>query len=141
MKKSVLIVDDNDRYANNLKVWFEQKGFETVRAVDAAQGWEIYSKDKNRFHTIVTDITMETQTSGLWMIRKIHKDGYQGNKIIATTGFDFPGVMFFSSSILPWFAGIGWMVPKVPLKQGTVVFLPTYLKKENPFRNGRLTTF
>ncbi|PJZ41457.1 hypothetical protein CH370_11755 [Leptospira kmetyi] len=133
MKKSVLIVDDNDRYANNLKVWFEQKGFETVRAFDAAQGWEIYSKDKNRFHTIVTDITMETQTSGLWMIRKIHKDGYQGNKIIATTGFDFPGVMFFSSSILPWFAGIGWMVPKVPLKQGTVVFLPTSLKKKIRF--------
>ncbi|MCG6169389.1 response regulator [Leptospira sanjuanensis] len=135
MKKSVLIVDDNDRYANNLKVWFEKKGFETVRAIDAAQGWEIYSKDKNRFHTIVTDITMETQTSGLWMIRRIHKDGYQGNKIIATTGFDFPGVMFFSASILPWFAGIGWMVPKVPLKQGTVVFLPTALKRKTNFES------
>lgn len=49
MKKSVLIVDDNDRYANNLKIWFEQKGFETVRAVNAAQGWEIYSKDKKSF--------------------------------------------------------------------------------------------
>ncbi|EMY76959.1 response regulator receiver domain protein [Leptospira weilii serovar Ranarum str. ICFT] len=135
MKKIVLIVDDNDRYANNLKVWFEQKGFETVRAVDAAQGWEIYSKDKNRFHTIVTDITMETQTSGLWMIRKIHKDGYQGNKIIATTGFDFAGVMFFSSWILPWFAGIGWMVPKVPLKEGTALFLPTSLKQNVPFES------
>ncbi|EMJ97653.1 response regulator [Leptospira alstonii] len=135
MKKIVLIVDDNDRYANNLKVWFEKKGFETVRAVDAAQGWEIYSKDKNRFHTIVTDITMETQTSGLWMIRKIHKDGYRGNKIIATTGFDFPGVMFFSSWILPRFAGIGWMVPKVPLKEGTVVFLPTSLKRNVSFES------
>ncbi|MBM9579422.1 response regulator [Leptospira sp. 201903070] len=130
MKKIVLIVDDNDRYANNLKVWFEKNGFETVRAVDAAQGWEIYSQDKNRFHTIVTDITMETQTSGLWMIRRIHKDGYQGNKIIATTGFDFPGVMFLSGSILPSFAGIGWMVPKVPLKEGKVIFLPTSLKKK-----------
>ncbi|AOP35459.1 hypothetical protein A0128_17415 [Leptospira tipperaryensis] len=130
MKKIVLIVDDNDRYANNLKVWFEKNGFETVRAVDAAQGWKIYSQDKNRFHTIVTDITMETQTSGLWMIRRIHKDGYQGNKIIATTGFDFPGVMFLSGSILPSFAGIGWMVPKVPLKEGKVIFLPTSLKKK-----------
>ncbi|RHX88117.1 response regulator [Leptospira stimsonii] len=135
MKKIVLIVDDNDRYANNLKVWFEKNGFETVRAVDATQGWEIYSQDKNRFHTIVTDITMETQTSGLWMIRKIHKDGYQGNKIIATTGFDFPGVMFLSSSILPSFAGIGWMVPKVPLKEGNVVFLPTSLKKKIPYES------
>ncbi|XDD49926.1 response regulator [Leptospira sp. WS92.C1] len=130
MKKIVLIVDDNDRYANNLKIWFEKKGFETVRAVDAVEGWKFYSQDKNRFHTIVTDITMETQTSGLWMIRNIHKDGYQGNKIIATTGFDFPGVMSISSSVLPWFAGIGWMVPKVPLKAGTVVFQPTSLKKK-----------
>ncbi|PJZ52212.1 response regulator [Leptospira adleri] len=135
MKRIVLIVDDNDRYANNLKVWFEKNGFETVRAVDAAQGWEIYSRDKNRFHTIVTDITMETQTSGLWMIRRIHKDGYRGNKIIATTGFDFPGVMFLSGSILPSFAGIGWMIPKVPLKEGKVVFLPTSLKKKIPYES------
>lgn len=91
MKKNVLIVDDNDRYANNLKVWFEQKGFETVRAVNAAQGWEIYSKDKNRFHTIVTDITMETQTSGLWMIRKIHKDGYAGIKSLQPPVLIFQG--------------------------------------------------
>ncbi|ASV11911.1 response regulator [Leptospira santarosai] len=135
MKKNVLIVDDNDRYANNLKVWFEKKGFEVVRAVNAAQGWEIYSKDRSFFHTIVTDITMETQTSGLWMIRKIHKDGYGGNKIIATTGFDFPGVMFFSSLILPYFAGVGWMVPKVPLKEGKVVFLSTSLKSNVSFES------
>ncbi|EMJ60738.1 MULTISPECIES: response regulator [Leptospira] len=135
MNKNVLIVDDNDRYADSLKVWFEKKGFEVIRAVNAAQGWEIYSKDRNFFHTIVTDITMETQTSGLWMIRKIHKDGYRGNKIIATTGFDFPGVMFFSSFILPYFAGIGWMVPKVPLKEGRVIFLSTYLKSNVSFES------
>ncbi|WP_061219458.1 response regulator [Leptospira weilii] len=135
MNKNVLIVDDNDRYADSLKVWFDKKGFEVIRAVNAAQGWEIYSKDRNFFHTIVTDITMETQTSGLWMIRKIHKDGYRGNKIIATTGFDFPGVMFFSSFILPYFAGIGWMVPKVPLKEGRVIFLSTYLKSNVSFES------
>lgn len=78
---------------------------------------------------------METQTSGLWMIRRIHKDGYVGNKIIATTGFDFPGIMFFSASILPWFAGIGWMVPKVPLKEGKVVFLSTSLKSRITFES------
>ena len=69
----VLIVDDNDRYANNLKAFFDARKIET--------------------------------------------------------GFDAPGVMFVSKYLLPAFGGVGWMVPKVPLKRGEVVFIPTNLKK------------
>ncbi len=123
----ILIVDDNDRYANNLKAFFEKRKIETVRALDAKQGWEMFQKEI--FHTVISDITMETQTSGLFLIRKIYKSGFKGNIIIATTGFDVSGVMFVSRFLLPAFGGVGWMVPKVPLKRGKVVFVPTNLKK------------
>ena len=123
----ILIVDDNDRYANNLKAFFDARKIETVRALDAKEGWEKFKKET--FHTVISDITMETQTSGLFLLRKIYKSGFKGNIIIATTGFDAPGVMFVSKFLLPSFGGVGWMVPKVPLKRGEVVFIPTNLKK------------
>ncbi|MCB1179164.1 MAG: hypothetical protein KDK36_16390, partial [Leptospiraceae bacterium] len=88
------------------------------------------------YHTVITDITMETQTSGLWLARKIYKSGYKGNIIIATTGFDVFGVMGISKFILPKFAGVGWMIPKVPLKKGIVEFHKTSLaSKSSPFEN------
>ena len=86
--KKVLIVDDNDRYADNLKAYYSKLGYSCTRAYNAQEGWDLYSKSKTKsngisdFDTIVTDITMETQTSGLWMIRKIHKDEFKGIKII-----------------------------------------------------------
>jgi CheY-like chemotaxis protein len=129
--KQILIVDDNDTYANNLIAHYNELGYNCVRAYNAKDGWDKYqiSKDsKQPFDTIITDITMESQTSGLWFIRRVHKDGFQGNKIIATTGFDVAGVMFISRFILPWFAGISFMIPKVPLKKGEVVLIP--IKKE-----------
>ncbi|MEI7014458.1 response regulator [Leptospira licerasiae] len=125
MKPLVLVVDDNDRYANNLKTYLQENGCEVLRALDASQGWDLYLANKHKLKAIITDITMETQTSGLWMIRKIYQDGFEGIKVIATTGFDVSGVMAISKYFLPWFAGIEYMVPKVPLKKGEVILLPT----------------
>lgn len=122
--KRVLIVDDNDRYADNLKNYLEKFGCECDRAYDAREGWQKY-KQRSDYHAIITDITMETQTSGLWMIRRIYKDGFKGILIIATTGFDVLGVMKLSKYLLPMFAGISWMIPKKPLKRGEVVLIPT----------------
>ncbi|TGK11973.1 response regulator [Leptospira fletcheri] len=132
MKPLVLVVDDNDRYANNLKVYLENLGCRVLRAIDAKQGWNLFLQNRSELAAVITDITMETQTSGLWMIRKIHKDGFRGLKIIATTGFDVFGVMAISKFLLPSFAGISFMIPKVPLKNGKVVMLPTGLASE-PF--------
>ncbi|EQA43842.1 response regulator receiver domain protein [Leptospira broomii serovar Hurstbridge str. 5399] len=131
MKPLILVVDDNDRYANNLKTYLENLKCDVLRAVDAAQGWEYYAKNKDKLSAVITDITMETQTSGLWLIRRIHKDGFKGIKVIATTGFDVFGVMAISRLVLPTFAGISFMVPKVPLKAGKVLMLPTGLIQES----------
>lgn len=123
----ILIVDDNDRYAKSLENFFEKKSIKTKRAIHAAQGWEFYKQDT--FHSIISDITMETQTSGLWMVRNIFQDGYKGNLIIASTGFDVVGVMSLSKLILHKFFGVSYMIPKVPLKSGEVVFVPTYKRE------------
>lgn len=132
--KRVLIVDDNDRYANNLKSYFDSKNIPSDRAVDAKEGLTLFTKNPN-YDMIISDVTMETQTSGLWMMRQIYKSGYKGVLAIASTGFDVFGVMPFSSLFLPWFCGLHWMIPKVPLKQGTVEWVPTALSKGkfNPF--------
>ena len=127
----ILIVDDNDRYANNLETHFVSKNIKTTRAYDAAEGWTIFNKEK--FDAVITDITMETQTSGLFLARKIAKSGYTGQIVIATTGFDFPGVMFLSKFILPFFCRLDWMIPKIPLKQGKVIFHPTTRQNNNKF--------
>ncbi|EMJ88144.1 response regulator [Leptospira meyeri] len=132
--KKVLIVDDNDRYANNLKSYFDSKNIPSDRAIDAKEGFALFSKNPN-YDMIVSDVTMETQTSGLWMMRQIYKSGYKGILVIASTGFDVFGVMSFSSLFLPWFCGLHWMIPKVPLKKGTVEWVPTAISKgkSNPF--------
>lgn len=121
--KKLLIVDDADKYAKPLTDHFTQEGWVCERAYTAREGWEMYKATK--YDMIISDITMETQTSGLWFIRRVHRDGFQGVKIIATTGFDAPGVMAISKWILPWFAGISYMIPKIPLvERGEVVKVP-----------------
>lgn len=42
--KRVLIVDDNDRYANNLKSYFDSKNIPSDRAVDAKEGLVLFLK-------------------------------------------------------------------------------------------------
>ncbi|MBE7413134.1 MAG: response regulator [Leptospiraceae bacterium] len=128
MPKKILIIDDNDRYAINLETHFKTyPNIKTVRAKTAKEGFDKFQKDD--YHTIISDITMETQISGFTGIRKIFKAGYKGNLILATTAFDVKGTMSIGKYFLPLYANIGWMIPKVPLKKGEVIFVPTTLKK------------
>ncbi len=128
---TVLVVDDNDKYASHLINYFNQKNIPTQRAVNAAEGYEMFTSAS--YSAIISDITMETQISGLKMVRSIFTSGYKGEIIIATTGFDVRGVMFIGKFLLPIYAGVGWMIPKVPLKRGEVLFYPTTLgNQRNP---------
>lgn len=131
--KRVLIVDDNDRYAQNLRIYFDSKKIISDRAIDAKEGWLFFQR--NKYDMVISDITMETQTSGLWMMRRIYLTGYTGSLVIASTGFDVWGVMKLSKIFLPWFCGLQWMIPKVPLKKGEIVWVGTSLSKErsSPF--------
>jgi hypothetical protein len=130
--ETVLVVDDNDRYATNLKIYLDNRNISSERAFTASQGYEMFLASS--YTTVISDITMETQTSGLVLVRKIFNEGFKGKIIIATTGFDVWGVMFLGKYLLPMFGGVGWMIPKVPLKRGEVLFYPTILtKKMDPF--------
>ena len=132
--KKILIIDDNDKYAENLQKFFKTyPDVQTVRAKTAKEGFELFQKDD--YHTIISDITMETQTSGFTGIRKIYKSGFKGNLIIATTAFDVKGALFIGKYLLPIYANVGWMIPKVQLKRGEVIFVPTKLKQKEPFLN------
>lgn len=129
MNKKVLIVDDNDKYALSLNVFFEAKKYDVLRAYSAKEGWDFFQRSTDGFQFIITDITMESQTSGLWLARNIYTSGYKTELCIATTGFDVAGVMKLGYFTLPLFCGLQWMIPKVPLKKGIVEFHPTSLTR------------
>ena len=74
--ETVLIVDDNDRYANNLKTYLDKRNIPSERAFTASQGYEMFLA--SQYTTIISDITMETQTSGLVFIRKIFNISTKG---------------------------------------------------------------
>ena len=120
--KKLLLVDDNDKYARLLSEYFTPLGYEIERAVNASEGLELFSKnEKKHFDVIVTDITMESQLAGIFMIRKIHKMGFAGISVIASTGFDVPMGMFFSRLFLRPY-GVDYLVPKTSVIKKTPLF-------------------
>lgn len=92
-----LLVDDNGHYAELLSNYFVEKGFEITWCKSAEEGFQEYSsKDQAYYQLILTDITMESQISGLTMLKKLRKAGYSGELLIASTGFDVPLGKFFT---------------------------------------------
>ena len=76
--KNLLLVDDNDRYAAILDEFFAERGYTSTRAVDAADGLAKFdAQGPDHFSVIVTDITMETQLAGIFMLGKIKKRGFK----------------------------------------------------------------
>lgn len=72
---------------------------------------------------------------------KESKSGYSGNILVTSPGFKFPTVMFVSKFLLPLFAGVGWMITKVSLKRGKVVFVSTNFKKGTDILSNKLKKF
>lgn len=115
--KPVLLVDDNDRYAEMLDEYFRARGYTPERAFNGKDGLAMFqSKPADYYKAIVTDITMESQLAGLSMLWEVKKLGYRGTVVVASTGFDFPGAMPFCRMLLTsW--GVHYLVPKAPMKQ------------------------
>lgn len=118
----LLIVDDNDKYARLLDEYFSKLGYTTDRALTGREGLAHFNNHPADYYSvIVTDITMETQTAGLWMLKKIHRAGYTGTVVVASTGYDVPlakGLtrLFFRNH------GIHYLVPKTSVIAGELVF-------------------
>lgn len=121
--KPLLLVDDNDRYAAILDEYFQGLGYTSERACGGAEGYRLFQeRGKGHYAVIVTDITMESQMAGIHMLKKIHKDGYRGTVVVASTGFDFPGATTLSRIMLSGI-GIDYLIPKTSLLKKDPLFL------------------
>ena len=120
--KKLLLVDDNDKYAALLSEYFSPMGYEIDRAYNAEEGLSLFSKNSSdHYDVIVTDITMESQLAGIYMIKKIHRLGFRGISVIASTGFDVPFGMFFSRLFLRSY-GVDYLVPKTTVIKKAPLF-------------------
>ena len=122
--KQLLLVDDNDKYAAILDEHFAELGYKSTRAVDAADGLAKFdAQSLDHFSVIVTDITMESQLAGIFMLGKIRKRGYQGTVVVASTGFDVPLVVPLSRACLRGY-GVHFLIPKTTVLARKIAFYP-----------------
>ncbi|TKJ39093.1 hypothetical protein CEE37_11780 [candidate division LCP-89 bacterium B3_LCP] len=118
MNRPALIVDDNDDYTSMLLNHLEPLGYNFDRAHSGREGWQKWKEtDLTHYHLVVTDITMESQTAGLSLIRKLRKAGYKGLIMVASTGVNNPLVLQITKLFYK-LIGVDILVPKEPLKSG-----------------------
>lgn len=118
MNRPALIVDDNDDYTAMLLTHLEPKGYTFDRAWTAAEGLQKFQDaGAEHYQLIVTDITMENQTAGLSLIRKLRRGGYRGLLMVASTGVNNP-IILHITRLFYWIWGADLLVPKEPLKRG-----------------------
>jgi CheY-like chemotaxis protein len=120
--KRLLLVDDNDRYAELLAEYFEGYGYTIERARNAREGLELYlNHNKDFYDVIVSDITMESQLAGYSMIKKIFRTDYRGTVVFASTGFDVTFGMLISRYLFKKY-GVDYLVPKTTVIDRSPVF-------------------
>lgn len=113
-----LIVDDNDDYTTMLLSHLKPAGYAFERARSASEGLKRLQEVGPAYYTLIlTDITMEGQTAGLSLIRRIRKTGYRGVLMVASTGFNSRLVLNLSKPFLVLW-GVDILIPKEPLKSG-----------------------
>jgi DNA-binding response OmpR family regulator len=88
MKRRILLVDDELAILLTLKAVLEISGFEVETAASAR---EAKSKLKNsQYHMVITDMRMESESSGLEVVRAAKKAPYQP-AVAMLTAFPLPG--------------------------------------------------
>lgn len=122
--KKLLIVDDNMKYAKILDKYFQGLGYQVELALTGEEGLKcVLEKGVEYFQVIVADITMESQLAGLFMLSRMRRRGYRGTVVLASTGFDVPGVISFSRLFLRGF-GINYLVPKTTILKEELIYYP-----------------
>ncbi len=131
-RKKLLIVDDNDRYARLMEGFFSQKKSYLIDRANCAQAaLSIFAERGYAYYDIlVTDITMETQLIGLSMVRELNHRGFRGTTIVASTGFDFPGMITLSCFFLR-FLRVHYIVPKKTVIDNNILFYPVGFSSDN----------
>lgn len=110
--KKVLIVDDNDFYFGIMQEIYERNGYLVDRANTASEGWNKFQHGGlDYYQLIVTDITMESQISGLVLWYKLKRSGFRNPIYFASTGFNIKLNYFISGGLLK-LLGIQRIIPK-----------------------------
>jgi CheY-like chemotaxis protein len=115
--RHVLLVDDNDRYAKAIGDHLRRRGTVVERVHSAAEGLEALRKRANDFDGVITDITMETQISGLRILARARRLGFEGLLVTASTGLDSPVGYLINRFILGTLYGCDYLIPKRPIKR------------------------
>ena len=127
--KNLLVVDDNQRYSKLLDEFFTKHSYKVEHADTGESGLAaIESKGLDYYRVLVTDITMENQIAGLLMLRKLKQKDYHGTVVVASTGFDVPGVTTLSRMSLFLF-GVHYIIPKASVLNKAPIFFPMGFSK------------
>ncbi len=122
--QNVLLVDDNDRYAKTITEDLQKRGAEVTRARSAAEGIDLLNNILNSFDGIVTDISMESQVSGLKVLKEAKKLKFSGFVAVATTGLDTQVGFIFNRFVLGVIYKSNYLIPKRPIKRdGNVIWI------------------
>ncbi|NQS98279.1 MAG: response regulator [candidate division Zixibacteria bacterium] len=119
MFNRTLIIDDNRRYTKMLQERLEQRGCKVEKVLSARDSIKHFSLvEPNHYQIIFTDITMETQVSGIYLTYRIRRRlGFKGCLIIYSTGFNFPIVLWISRLFFRALGADG-LIPKRGLIDG-----------------------
>ncbi|GBE29155.1 hypothetical protein BMS3Bbin04_00165 [bacterium BMS3Bbin04] len=116
-------MDDNDRYADALTDDLKDRGVEEiVRALTAREGVSIIHSHGDDFDGVISDISMESQISGLNVLRVARRHPGKLMVACATTGLDTPVGYWFNKFLLGTLFRCDYLIPKRPIKRDGKVF-------------------
>jgi len=113
-----LVIDDNKKYARLMREKIGRSGCRIEHMLSSQAGIEHLKNGKvNCYEIIITDITMETQVSGILLTRRIRRMGFKGCLIVYSTGFNSPFVLWISRLFFKLLGADG-LIPKDGLLNG-----------------------
>ncbi len=119
--KKVLLADDNDRYAKALTEHMLEAGVgEVIRAYNAKEAIEYLKAHGDEVDGVVSDISMETQISGLKVLKAARK-GSKRMVTTATTGLDTKIGYIINYFFLGILYRCDFLIPKRPIKQDGII--------------------
>lgn len=118
---SVLIIDDNRFYASALMEFFQAQGSVCRWQTSAQSGIQMLQEAD--FSCIVTDMSMETETAGMQVLRFCQRQRVSAVKIVATTALNRCWTLPFLAKYYAWH-GAHYLLPKAPIRAaGQFLFL------------------
>ena len=116
------MADDNDRYAKALTDHMLEAGVsEVIRTYSAKEAVDYLNKYGDEVDGVVSDISMETQISGLKVLLAARKGGSKRMLTTATTGLDTKIGYVINYFLLGVLFRCDFLIPKRPIKTNGII--------------------